>query len=370
MNLMRFHQRAPSYLDDRVAIHLIGSSGIGKTEAVHYLRQSLSERDGFEWGISTNQLAQQTPNDVMGFLMGVEREVKDATGKMKRQLMSEWSMPPWMISDTGLPMNSYKRGLVFFDEYGQADPDVKKAAAEPILNGRAGRHQLHPGIGIVMCSNNREHRSGVTRDFDFVINRTTQWTIRPHLPSWLQWAYRSGLPPIFVVYAETHPEVVFADKHPEQQGPWCTPRSYVRWSRIMAKDYTQGGVIQVTPDSRGDILEEGEGMIGADATQDFLTWVKVQTEVPTIDAVLKDPHKALLPAMPDAQLLVAYMMAANMDKKNGDKVVEYMLRVPQEYHLCFATAAIKRDKTLAALPALTRKMAAKNANMIAMLAAL
>lgn len=369
MHIDRFLQRAPSYLDEGIAIHLIGSSGIGKSDAVRQLRDDLSRRDGFEWGLSTQLLATLTPPDINGFLMGVTREVPDAAGKKKQQLMSEFSMPPWCISDTGVPMNSYKRGIVFMDERDKADPDTKKAAAEVILHRRAGRHQLHDGIGMVSASNSREHRSGSTREYDFIINREAQWSLKPHLGSWLAWAYRAGIDPLFTTYAERHPDVVFADQHPEQQGPWCTPRSFVRFCQILKRDYMKAGLLNVEG-AREEILEEGAGMIGVAAIEDMLTWIKVQTEVPTIDQIVAGPQHALVPALPDALLLVTYMAAHGIAKKNAEQVVDYVLRLPPEFHLTFATAAIRRDRTLAAVPALTKRLAARNANMINMLAAL
>lgn len=365
MHIDTFLKRAPSYLDENIAVHLIGSSGIGKSDAVHHLKTLLEARDGHEWGISTNLLGMQTPPDLNGVLMGAMRDVKDDKGKVRQQLVSEWSLPPWMISDDGRPMNSFKRGFVFFDERDKADADTVKAAAEPLLHRRAGRHQLHAGIGVLSCSNAKEHRSGSSREFDFIINREARWTIRPHVGSWLNWAHRVGMHALFTTYAETHPEIVFGDTHPKEQGPWLTPRSFVRFCKIVKRDYMgTDGVMRVTMENRDLLLEEGAGMVGVPAIEDFLSWIKVQTDVPTLDEIVKSPTTALVPVSPDAIMLALYMAAAGMTKKNAEPVIDYVLRLPPEMHGTFAMAALRRDKTLATAPAMNRKLAVKNIDVM------
>lgn len=370
MNITQMLARAPSYLDDRYAIHLIGSSGIGKSDAVRQLRDRLSKRDGFEWGLSTNLVQSLTPPDVMGFLMGNTRRIADREGNERDVLMSEFSMPPWCISDTGVPMENYQRGLVFFDEYGQADPDTKRSLGEPILHVRAGRHQMHDGISVMIASNDVQHRSGVTKSFDFIINRTTEWRIKPHLQSWLDWAVTQDIHPLWLAYAERHPELIFGDTHPEKQGPWPTPRSFVRFTRILTKDYMPSGVLTSEAEARSLMLEEGVGAVGEALTEDIFTWVKVQADVPSVEEVVRDPAKAMLPSRPDAIVLVTYMLVHGATPKNIAALCSYVERLPPEFITTFVTALGKRQRQLLVNPAVVKKLTAKNASLINAIASL
>lgn len=371
MNLTQFFQRAPSYMDRRYAIHLIGSSGIGKSDGCTQLGRMRSEQDGEEWGISTNLVASMTPPDVQGYLMAATRKITDRNGVERDVLMSEFSLPPWCISDTGVPLTQYRRSMVIFEEYGQGDPDTKRSLGEPVLHARAGRHQLPPGACVLLCSNAAEHRSGVTKDFDFMINRWVQFRIRPHVRSWVDWAHAHKVHPLWIHYAETHPQIVFADEHPAKQGPWCTPRSFTRFCEVLTADYIgKDGRLTTDPEARELMLEEGAGAIGESAIQDILTWAAVQADVPTVDEVAANPKSALLPVKPDCMTLIVYMLAAEANNKNIPAFATYISRLPAEFVVTFALAAIRRDRTLATSAAMVKYVIAKNATIINAIAAL
>lgn len=369
MNLNQFLQRAPSYLQERYAIHLIGSSGIGKSDSVEQLVANLSKQRGHKVGLSTTLCQSMTPPDFLGFLMGATKKIKGADGKVKDVAVSEFLMPAWQISDEGIPMNEYQSGVVFFDEYGQSDPDTKRAGGEPILHVRAGRNQLHDGIGVILASNDVQHRSGVTKSFDFIINRTTEWHIKPHLGSWLGWANRSGkVDPLWIAYAERHPDNIFSGKHPDKQGPWCSPRSYVRYTRILTKDFMPGGRLTEDQDARALMLEEGVGAIGTDVTEDIFSWCKVQTDVPTVDEVEKSPTKAMVPTSPDAVVLIVYMLVHAATAKNIAALVSYVERLPVEFSTTFVLGLHNRNRALMVNPAVAKKLTVRNPKLVDILA--
>ena len=370
MNITQFLARAPSYLEEQYAIHLIGSSGIGKSDAVRQLRDNLSLRYGHEVGLSTNLVQSLTPPDVMGFLMGNTRKITDRNGIERDVLMSEFSMPPWCISDTGVPMENYQTGIVFFDEYGQSDPDTKRSLGEPILHVRAGRNQLHDGIGVILASNDVQHRSGVTKSFDFIINRTTEWHLKPHLLSWLNWAILQNIHPLWMAYAKQRPHLIFSDEHPDKQGPWLTPRSYVRFTKILTKDYMPGGMLTEDSEARELMLEEGCGAIGEASTEDIFTWVKVQHDVPTVEQVLKSPETALLPTRPDALTLIIYMLVHAATSKNIDPLARYVERMNPEFITPFVTALGRRNRSLLVDKSVRTKLTARNSALINAIASL
>lgn len=370
MFLRRFQRVARRYLDAGISLQLYSSPGVGKSESVAQLVERCSEQDGFEWGLVTCMLATYTPSDLLGYLVPADREIEGPDGVVRTTRVSEFTLPPWMMSDKGKPINSYKRGVIFFDEYDKADPDVKRASAEIILNGHVGPWQLHDGIGVIAAANRKEDRSGSTKDFDFVINRRGEIHIQADIASWEDWAVRNNVDPLFVAFAKRNVDVVFGSHVPEKQGPFCTPRSFVMLSKLLeAYRDDHGHINLLSRDDEADALEMSSGLVGAAAANTFLTWIKMRTEVPDFEEIVKDPTGTAVPTKPDGKMIVAYDIAHRVDEKTIDPVITYALRLPSEFQITFGLAAMKRNHRLISTSAMQKKFIPKNTQLINLLSA-
>lgn len=348
-------------IDSGIATHLKSSPGRGKSEFVEDLVKYLSKRDGFEWGFVTCFLATFTPSDLLGYMV----PTKMADGS----LASVFTTPPWMLTKPtkehphGRHINSFKRGIVFLDEFGQADGDTKKSAAQLMLKGEVGPHRLHEGIGVIAASNGKGDRSGVTKDFDFLINRQNEIKITDDLASWLDWAALHDVQPITMAFASQNPQIVFADGVPAEQGPWTTPRSLVMADRLLTKKAARnGGVIPSDPAT----VEQIQGIMGAGCAQ-YFAFVKLELEMPKYEDIIKDPQKVKVPTKPDAQMLVCYNLAHRIEVKDATAVVTYMERLPKEFSVTFATVACRRMPQLVSTPAFN-KWAKDNSSLMAAIA--
>jgi hypothetical protein len=352
-------------IDSRISTHLKSSPGRGKSEFVRDLIPYLSKRDGEEWGFTTAFLATYSPTDLMGYMVPTKITNPDGT----QGLASVFTTPAWMMTAPskeyphGRHINTFKRGIVFLDEFGQADGDTKKAAAELMLNGRVGSHQLHPGIAVIAASNGKGDRSGVTKDFDFLINRQCQIEITDDLASWQDWATKHDVMPLTVAFATQNPQIVFAEGVPPEQGPWTTPRSLVMADALLQRKAARNG--GVVPD-KAEVVEQVRGIMGAGAAQ-YFAFVKLEREMPKYEAIVKDPQGAKLPSKPDAQMLVCYSLAHQIKPADSKPIVEYIERLPKEFAVTFATTACKRQPSLLAQPAFDQ-WARKNSALMAAIA--
>lgn len=339
MNFSELKKVMPSLLDSGVSIELISAPGRGKSEFIAQTHAAMNKRDAEKggWGLATMFLATQTPPDLIGFVFKGEM---DHNGH--KIATSEPTLPGWMITQNGKPVWEYERGILFLDEFGQGQADVKAAAAELLLNGRIGRHQLPKGWTVVAASNRTSDRSAVTKSLDFVINRRVELKIDDDLQSWENWAFDAGIEPLFISFANTNPQVVFDDKVPEKQGPWCTPRSLVLLSKMMDKMRDVEGRIPTDKAA----MEIAAGMIGQAAGAALFAHVKLGHEMPSIEDIIKNPTKTKVPTKPDACMLVSYNLAARVDDKNAEPVITYMTRMNKEFAVSFAKAACRRHPQL------------------------
>lgn len=326
------------YIEANEPVQIASAPGVGKSESLDQMVASFSERDGFEWGLCKVFIAALSTVDMYGFLVPGEATYTDNSGRQHTTRISEFTMPPWMISVDGKPMNSYRRGVVVFEEWDKGDPDTKKASAEPILNGALGRHRLHKGISRVVLVNRSEDRSGTTRNFDFIINRRGELTFQSSMQGWLKWAMTRNVDPIFTSFAERYPQVVFTNKVPDVQGPFVTPRSLVKVNNVLSKRRDAEGEIIIDDVSN----EMALGYLGLAATAQLTAWLKVKTDTPDWDDIVKSPEAVEVPERADACLMSCHECAHRVDLRTVGQVVRYMRRMPKEFAMTFAQAAVHR----------------------------
>ncbi len=369
MNLTQFASIARHYLDSRITVQLVSAPGLGKSDTVEGLVEEYSRRDGFEWGLCTIMAAALTPPDVLGYLVPGKRIVTGNDGVDEEVAVSEFTMPPWMMSNKGRPMNSYKRGIVFFDEWDKVDPDTKRALAQVILKGVAGNWFVHDGIGVMTAANRAEDRSGSTKEYDFIINRRAEIHIIPDVNAWEMWATRNEVDPLFIAFAKRNVDIVFSGKVPEKQGPYCTPRSLVMLSSLFSKLMDKSGALPVDDEKMLSLMTEmASGLIGMAAADHFLTWCRMKTEVPDFEAIVKNPLGTDIPKKPDGKMLVAYDCAHRVTPETADAVVGYAMRLPPDFQITFGAAAVRRNFRLLTVPAFRQKFIPNNSGLLALVA--
>lgn len=326
------------YIEANEPVQVASSPGAGKSESIDQMVARFTERDGFEWGLAKCFIAALSQVDMYGFLVPGTRQYHDHAGNQHQARVSEFTMPTWMISIDGRPMNAFKRGIVVFEEWDKGDPDTKKASAEPILNGRLGQHALHKGISRVVLVNRAQDRSGTTKNFDFIINRRGELTFQSSMEGWLKWASRNDIDPIFTSYAEKYPAVVFSNEVPEVQGPFTTPRSLVKCQNVLKQRRNEKGYIVWDETAN----EMARGWLGATATAQLAAWMLVKTETPDWDDILSNPEGVTVPERADACLMSTHECAHRVDARTIRPVIAYCRRLPKEFAATFCQAAIQR----------------------------
>jgi hypothetical protein len=353
-------------MDAGIAVNISSSPGAGKTDSIvgpgGWVDQQ-SEKDGFEWGVSHTMLATQTPVDLMGYLIPGTREWKDElTGTTHTTRVSEFTLPYWAISTKGIPLSQYKRALIILDEADKADSDTFKTSAEIQLKASIGPHQHDPRkVGRIILMNRAQDRSGSGRKFDFIINRVAEFEILSSFEGWRDnYALKVGMDPLFIAFASKYPEVVFSNKVPDKQGSFCTARSLTNLAKVLPLRVTDEGKIKIDSVTNEII----NGMIGTAAGMQLSAWIKLRHETPDWEDILKDPAGIGIQGMkPDAMLMVCYECAHKVTTATAAKCVTFIKRLPAQFSVTFAKAAVKRNYDLINTPAFM-DWVAKNASLL------
>jgi len=319
------------------SIELLSGPGVGKSSTVRQVCAQLARDTGEPVGLVIEMLATIESVDMRGFMIPQKGATRPVT---------VFSMPPWMPS--GLNVTTFlpdgtellppftdravpRIGILFLDEFGQAEEATKKAAAELVLHGQVGNDRLPDGWRVICASNRMQDRAGVIRPLTFVTNRRMQLDVDASLPCWNEWV--NTLPDAIrphhftISFANREPELVFRDAVPPGTEPFCTPRSLIMMDQDLRALRSDEDILNDRLPLDMVAREVCKGWIGGGESAQFFTHIKLADMLPDIDDIVRTPMEAKLPAARDAQMVAAFMLAHNVNKKNAQPIMKYLGRL-------------------------------------------
>jgi hypothetical protein len=305
---------------ERFSVELISGPGIGKSAIVEQVCEELAKEWEEEVGCKGFFLSTVEPPDVRGF--GLPGKDSDGT------LLMQFTKAPWMPKK-----NDPKHGILFLDEFGQAQSDVVKPAAELLLKGKVGESELPITWLVVAASNREKDRSGVHKPLAFIENRRCRIEIKPNLDPWVVWAETHEINPWIIAFAKWKPGLVFQDTVPDKSGPFCTPRTLCKLSPLIGK-------------LDMDLFTEvAAGYIGEGTGAEFVAFLRVADSLPKFEDIVSDPTKTPVPGTdrPDAQYATVQMIAHRVDKKTAIAAFKYLKRMPKEFQVSGLKAALRKS---------------------------
>jgi len=338
MYLSTVSKRATAMYQSGKCFYFKSGPGIGKTSTVTAVVPEIATSLGKSLGFVLINGPLLTPADAVGYLVPKHTD----TGRVE----SVYTDPFWWRTSEGKRLEEYDGGIIFVDEADKMDTDVKKIIGEMALSGRCGPHQVPDGWVVWMAGNRSQDRSGSTKELDHLINRRCEIDVTPDLPGWETWAHKHGVHPAIITFAAQNPNVVFPEGVPEKQGPFCTPRALVACGEmlsLMADDDDN-----LPTDS--DAIELASGFIGGPASAQLFATLRLAAELPPFDQILTSPGTVKVPTKPDAQMLVAYNLAARTDASTLGPIITYVERLPADFAVTFAKAVVTRNTALVARP--------------------
>lgn len=358
-------------------------SGFGKSTMLMQAYEDLkvaNDKKGKTTGLGIIFAATQTPTDLIGLPWKGEKKFKHpVTEEEITFTVTDPSYPLWMLDIfTGKPANMFDQFVLIIEEYGQGEPDTKRALAEIFLNGGTPPFYLPEGSARWACTNSGT-RYGVTKDFLFAIARRTiidiaqdidvlvdHWD-KPYKFQGRTWQ----MSPVWKAWAKTAGSSVIFETEPKEDGPWCNPRTMSAADRVYQCLNEANGGQDVNP---GDplLIELFQGTIGGPATQSCLTHLTFRTQLPAYEDVVDRPMKTQVPSKGDLQMLMAYELANRTKAEDLASVLSYMSRkeMPSDMGITFISALLRRDyKSMINQPAM-QAWIAKNGATVAIVASL
>ena len=338
--LIRTHLTAINRGERPVSAELKSGPGVGKSTTVRTMCQHLATMLNEPVGLTTQMLATIQSVDVRGFMI----PQKPTDGSIRP--VTVFSVPPWYPvrhnTQVFYPDGTFsyegawegptpRVGICFLDEFGQGEDDVKKAAAELLLNGQVGNDRLPDGWRVIAASNRLSDRSGVLRSLPFITNRRLELNIDPHLDTWNDWV--NNLPPerrphhMTVSFANRQPDLVFRTEVPPGDAPFCTPRTLMMMDQSLQALRSDADITNDRMPTDGIAREVCAGLIGGGEAAQFFVHIKYADEIPDISEIVRNPTAAKLNPKRDVQMVTAFMLAHHLTPTNGAALMKYINRM-------------------------------------------
>ena len=284
----------------RESVLIAGPPGVGKTSIV----EQAASACGMELLVSHPTVSDPTDYKGIPYVDASGADWKP-TGDLKRLVEAD--------SPT----------VALFDDLGQASPAVQAAAMQLLLARRIGEHRVSDHVTFCACTNRREDRAGVAGFLEPVKSRfATILNVDCDPDGWAQWFLtQSGLHVHVLAFIRLRPDMLldFAPTADLKNSP--SPRTWEAVARIESIPGIDNGL-------RLPLIS---GAVGESACAEYLAFTSMISELPSIDAILIDPHGSDLPNEPSALFAVCTALVSRCNVQTTSAVITYANRLMQAH---------------------------------------
>jgi len=243
--------------------------------------------------------------------------------------------------NAALQLQTGKPVIIMLDEFTKAPQPVQNML-HPLLeahNPRLGDVALPEGSIVFLTGNMAS--DGVGDNIKaHTLNRVTTVTVRkPSAEDWLEWAVDNDIDPVVMAWVDRFPHAMASyldgeqDSNPyifnpkKMQGAYVSPRSLQLVSNIIK---------QREQISSNALLASMVGTIGESGARDMHAFVEYQDQLPSWEAVIKNPKTAKLPESPGACAVMVFGGVARVERNTITPFMDYIQRMEPEWQAAFA----------------------------------
>jgi hypothetical protein len=329
-------------LDANQPAMLWGPPGVGKSSIVHQRARARG------MDIIDLRLSQLDAVDLRG-IPSVDQGTR----------MTHWNTPSF------LPREG--RGILFLDEINLAPLSVAAASYQLVLDRKLGEYELPPGWTVIAAGNRVQDRTNVQQMSTALKNRFIHVDFEVNLDDWSEWALKNGIHVSVLSFIRFRPTMLNMFDAPlkgddaekrrqaqamKDQNSFATPRSWEFMSKMVEK--------QPDPEVEYELFC---GTVGEGAAAEFMGYLKYYRDLPNLDALLMNPGKTEVPKEPATLYALSTGLAAKATEDNFDRVVQYTLRMPQEFQVLLMKDAVTRTEVLTNTKAFN-EWTIKNSNVL------
>ncbi len=306
------------------SVFLWGPPGIGKSQGVREIAEKLHASTNRTVTITDVRLLLFNPID----LHGIPVANADKT-------LAIWLKPQIFQMDA----SDNVVNILFLDELSAAPPAIQAAAYQICLDHKVGEHTLPDNCVVIAAGNRTTDKSVAFTMPKALANRLLHFNISSSDVSWREWAESHDIDERIIEYIKFDPSRLYVEPQTSDLA-YPTPRT---WEAV-------SNIIKILPDlSSPLVLNMVSGLIGCDASFDFLSFCKRCYNFPSIEDIKRGKCQD---APTDAESLYALVsllgqviIRPTTSEREIFNICTYISRFPKDYISVFIND-IKNEKNI------------------------
>jgi len=298
-----------------IPVMLWGSPGCGKSDVMRQVAKSL------EMDLMDIRVSLLDPVD----WRGLPTVTKDQ--------QTVWARPNLLP-----PLTKKTKTLMYLDEINTGTQAVVASSYQLLLDRCVGDHKLPEGTRLVAAGNLETDRAITVKMGSAWESRVLHLLLKVDLDDWIEWALDSDVAPEVIAFLRFRPDLIHqfdpTTKNNASRSFPC-PRTWEFVSRL----------VKTNPSPRVESALYA-GVVGDAAALEFVSFLRVFRELPSVSEVLLNPDTAIIPESPAANYAISTAVARHATKDNFDSVTVYAERMEPEYQVLLVRDAVRRDKGL------------------------
>lgn len=294
--------------------YIAGPPGLGKSTITKAVSDELKRN------FHDTRLAYMTPSDVRGY------------GSLKRDSQGN---PQSMVFAQPEDYPVAPGNVWLLDEFTQAPLMVRNCALQLVLDKRIGSYKVPDNTLLVLAGNRAIDGTFSERLSSAMVNRVVQYTLRPDLDDWTDWAIKNKVDVRLQAFLRWRPELLsdFDGSKWDGHSSFPSPRSWEFVDRVLSNN--------IPANLRWPTLR---GLVGAGAATELEAFLLTYNSLPSLDAILLDPTGADIPKEPAVLWATCAGLVTKTTPKNLDRVIAYTSRIRKEFEVFVVKSAIKINK--------------------------
>ena len=313
-------------------IMIYGPPGIGKSAIVAEVAKSYNMK------LVDVRLSQLDSCDLNGFPM-----IDGERASYKPMSIFPLKGDPLPKDENG---NELAGWILFLDEFNAAELPTQKAGYKVSLDRYVGEQELHERCLVIGAGNREQDNALIEEQSSATISRIIHVELLSDADSWLLWANANNIDYRITGYIERNKQKLNTF-NPLMQSPEAMYPCERTWH--FASDMLLHGGDVDSPEVKALIA----GSIGSGPALEFLNWIKVFQDFPTIEEIVASPSNAKLPEEASAMFAVAGYISSHANEFNFEALLKYMKRLGVEYQVVMFKYLHPRDPSLILMPCST-----------------
>lgn len=249
--------------------------------------------------------------------------------------------------------------VYFLDDLGQAPASVQAAAMQLILARQINGHRVSDNVVFVAATNRRQDRAGVSGILEPVKSRFCAIVeLAPTVDDWSKWAVSAGVPAEVIAYIRFRPDNLQDFKPSPDMTNSPSPRTWAQCGRLVS--------LGLPADLEYPAYA---GAIGEPAAAEFVGFLRVFRDLPSIDSVLLSPQTAPIPGNLSALYAISTALAHKANPQNIGRILDYAQRLLSagkgEFAALLMRDAYQRAPAIASTPEFIQHAAGELGALIA-----